>query len=280
MTKNNDKFNKDTNKVFFILILLSLLFIFARISQPVAILRDLTYSFLIPNMQFTSHSLSSSNKFITNISNVFHIYQENIILHEQIVLLSEQLRDYQSISEENIKLKNLLSLPSHKKTKLLFANIIIREPSQWHKWLVINKGQVDGIKKDMPVVTIMQNNSICVLGKTAEVYDTTSKIALITNSLFAVPVQIKTSDTDCLIEGTDSKYLKLTHVSQSSQLKINDEIATGHFSSVFNADIPVGQIAEITKTLYGDYAEILVLPYIQKQRIHEVAVIIPKEGNK
>ncbi|MDD5021083.1 MAG: rod shape-determining protein MreC [Endomicrobiaceae bacterium] len=279
MTKNNDKFNKDTNKVFFVLILLSLLFIFARISQPVSILRNLTYHFLMPSTQFTSDSFSSSNKFITNISNIFHIYQENIKLHQQIVLLTEQLRDYQSVTEENIKLKNLLSIPIPKKTELLFANIIIREPSQWYKWLIISKGQIDGIKKDMSVVTIMKDNKICVIGKTAEVYDTTTKIALITNSLFAVPVQIKNSDIDCLIEGTDSEYLKLMHVPQSSKLNINDEIVTGPLSSVFSQDIPVGQIAEITKTPYGDYAEILVLPYIQKQRIHEVAVIIPKEEN-
>lgn len=280
MTKNNDKFNKDTNKVFFVLILISLLFIFAKISQPVTILRDISYRFLMPSMQFTSHSFSASNKFIVNISNIFNIYQENITLKEEIILLSEDLRDYQSISEENIKLKNLLALPIQKKTRLLFANIIIREPSQWYKWLIINKGQFDGIKKDMPVITIMENNRTCIIGKTVEVSDTTSKIALITNSLFAVPVQITNSQTDCLLEGTDSQYLKLTHVPQSSQLNIGDEIVTGPLSSVFTKDIPVGKIMEITKTPYGDYAEILVLPYIQKQRIHTVAVIIPKEEIK
>lgn len=280
MTKNNDKFNKDTNKVFFVLILISLLFIFAKISQPVIILRDISYRFLMPSMQFSAHSFSASNRFISNISNIFNIYQENIKLREEIILLSEDLRDYQSIYEENLHLKNLLTLPVQKKTKLLFANIIIREPSQWHKWLIINKGQHEGIKKDMPVITIMENNRICIIGKTVEIYDSTSKIALITNSLFAVPVQIINSQTDCLLEGTDSQYLKLTHVPQSAQLNIGDEIITGPLSSVFNKDIPVGKIMEINKTPYGDYSEVLVLPYIQKQRIHTVAVIMPKEEDK
>lgn len=276
--KNND--NKAVNKVFFVLILLSLMLIFARISQPVTILRNLTYHFLTPGIQFASDSFSSSNKFITNMSTIFRVYQENIILRGQIVLLTEQLRDYQSVLEENIKLKNLLLLQPPKKTKLLFANIIIREPDHWYKWLIINKGQNCGIKKDMPVVTIMKDNKMCVIGKTAEVYDSTAKIALITNSLFAVPVQIKNADIDCLIEGTDSRYLKLFHVPQSSKLNINDEIVTGPLSSVFSSDIPIGQISEITKTPYDDYAEILVLPYVQKQRIYEVAVIMPAEESK
>jgi rod shape-determining protein MreC len=280
MTKNSDKFNKSANKVFFILILLSLLFVFARISQPVTILRNLAYNFLMPGLQLTADSFSSSNKFINNISSVFNVYRDNITLRGQIVLLTEQLRDYQSVIDENIKLKSLLSLPVRKKNKLLFANITVRDPDNWHKWLIINKGRLDGIKQDMPVVATMRDDRMCVIGKTAEVFDSTTKIALITNSLFAVPVQIKNSDVDCLIEGTDSQYLKLLHVPQSAKLEINNEVITGPLSSVFSENIPVGQIAEITKTSYGDYAEILILPYIQKQKIYEVAVIVPAEETK
>lgn len=280
MTTYNDKFNKDTNKVFVILIVLSFILIFARLSQPVSTLRTLIYHFLMPGIKITSHSFSSSNRILSNVSGIFTINDENAKLKEQIILLSEQLRDYQSVYNENIQLKNLLNLPVPVKTKLLFANITARDPSQWYKWIIINKGQKDGITKDMPVVTVMANSEICILGKTIEVFDSSSKIALITNSLFAVPVQIKNSQTDCLLEGADSEYLKLTHVPNSVQLNINDEIVTSPLSSVFAKDIPVGKITEITKTPYDDYSEILVRPYMQNQRIYEVAVIMNKEELK
>ncbi len=277
MTTYNDKFNKDTNKVFVILVILSFVFIFARLSQPVSSVRTLIYHFIIPGINITSHSFSSSNRILSNISGFFTINDENTKFKEELVLLTEQLRDYQSVYNENIQLKNLLNLPVPVKTKLLFANIIARDPSQWYKWIIINKGLKDGITKDMPAVTVMSNNEICILGKTIDVYESSSKIALITNSLFAVPVQIKNSQTDCLLEGADSQYLKLTHVPNSVQLNINDEIVTSPLSSVFTKDIPVGKITEITKTPYDDYSEILVQPYMQDQRIYEVAVIMRKE---
>ena len=91
----------------------------------------------------------------------------------------------------NILMKNLLNIKETKLSTPVFANVIVREPTQWYKSVIIDKGSKDGIEADNPVVAVLTDGQTCVFGIISEVYSSNSKVALITNPLFSVPVQIK-----------------------------------------------------------------------------------------
>ena len=180
--------------------------------------------------------------------------------------------------EENIKLKNLLNLTHPKETEVVYANIIIREPVHWYQGVIINKGSNDGLKENLPVLFVDNNGIACVFGRVTKVYNTTAEIALITNSLSSIVVKINNEHADCLLEGADMQYLKLSYIPDNAKLQVGDEVVTSKISSVFSNDIPIGKIVDITKTPYNEYSEVLVRPYFQTQSISEVAVLLPKKG--
>lgn len=278
--KTNNLLNKNTNKFFLILVCLSLILITARLTPTIQIVKQLAYSILVPNLKIASNSFKGTGNLVFNISNIIRVNQENLKLNGRILELSEQLRDYQALLNDNTRLNLLLNLSPKKELTPIFANVIIREPSQWYQWIIINKGLKDGIRPDLAVVSVLNDGQICAFGRIAEVYNSTSKVALITNSLSSIPVQIKDSTTDCLIDGYNSQYMKLNYIPQTVKVNINDEIVTSPISSVFDRGIKIGRIIKIVKNYSGGYSNVTVIPYYQNQRIYEVAVLLPKKELK
>lgn len=271
MAKNNN-----TNKVFLILLVVSIVLIVLRLTPTVQAIKQLAYFILVPDIKISSSLFSKTGGFLLNLSNIINVNQENKELKNQNVTLIQQLADFQIVQEENVRLKNLLNIKETKFTQTVFANVIVREPTQWYKFVIIDKGSQNEIELDSPVIAVLSNGETCVFGRIVEVHSSTAKVALITNPLFSLPVQITNLKVDCICEGSDSQYLKLSFIPQSINLNLNDKIVTSSLSNVFEKGINVGTIADITRTSYGEYQEVLVRPYSQTQSIYEVVVLVQK----
>ena len=268
--------NKNANRVFFILLVISIILIVLRLTSTILAIKQLAYSILIPDIKISSTLFSKTGNFLLNLSNIIKVNQENIELKNTNFQLMQQLSNSEIISEENIRLKNLLNIKESKSLKPIFANVIVREPTQWYKLVIIDKGSQDGIELDNSVVAVLSNGQTCVFGRIVEVYSSTSKVALVTSPLFSLPVQIKDSNVDCVCDGYDEQYLKLSFIPQSAKLNLNDKIVTSPLSNVFEKGINVGFIVDIVKNNYGDYQEVIVEPYTQTQAVYEVAVLVKK----
>ncbi len=274
MPTNKEEVNyKKANKILFVLVLISLTLIFVHLTPTIKAIKYLALSVISPSLEFTSNTFTATDSLIHNISNIVNVNKENIELKKQLFDLNYKLTDFDLLAEENLRLKNLLSLSKQQDAEKIFANVITRESTQWYQWVIINKGAVDGVKEDSPVICVLKDNTICVFGRTIEVFNSSTKVALITNSLFSIPVQTKNSRIDCLVNGCNSNYLNLSYVPQNAKIKIDDEIVTGNLSNIFHKEIPVGKIIEISRNKLGNYDEIFVLPYCLTERIDEVIIL-------
>ena len=270
MTKNT---NKPANKVFIILLLVSITLISLRLTTTVQIIKRLIYSFVVPNIKISSNLFTKSGKILSNVANMLQVYQENIDLKNEKLILEQKLINYKVILEDNIRLKNLLDIKQNKKFKTIFANVIVREPIQWYQFSIIDKGSNDGIEIGMPVFAVLSNKQICVFGRVAETYSTTSKVALTTNSLFSVPCQVAGYNVDFICDGYNDKYLKLSFIPKSINLHLNDDLVTSKLST-FDKGIKIGRIINISRTSSGEYQDVLVEPYCQTESIYEVGILI------
>jgi len=273
------KTNKATNKVFFILLVVSIILISLRLTPTIQAIKQLAYSILVPDIKISSNLFSKAGNFLLNISNIIKVNQENIELKNEKLKLTQQLVDYQIVVEDNARLRNLFNIKQDKKIKPIFANVIVREPTQWYQFSIIDKGSQDDIEMNSPVVAVLSNGQICVFGRIVELYLTTSKVALITNPLFSVPVQIKKSNIDCVCDGYNDQFLRLSFIPQSVNLHLNDDLVTSQLSDIFDRGISVGKIVDISRTSFGEYQEVLVEPYCQSESIYEVVVLV-KDKNK
>ena len=90
----------------------------------------------------------------TFCNDILTVYEENQALKEQVIQLTQENTSAKEDHAENERLRALLDYKS-KATQfdLLAASVIGRELDTWTNTVIINRGSMDAVQKNMPVVT-------------------------------------------------------------------------------------------------------------------------------
>lgn len=118
---------------------------------------------------------SAVNNYFSSISMMRTAQSENDILKQRIQELEIEIQTDKSLALENERLKGLLELKEQLDYKFLPAQIIGRDTSAWFDSSIINRGSLDGVKLNMPIVT---NGGL--VGRVTAVSPLTAQVALIT----------------------------------------------------------------------------------------------------
>lgn len=251
----------------------SLLLILFDLNSKIDALKIYFNYLLAPSPEVALRIIDREKELSENMISFVNIHQENSKLKEEINRLKFVQTQYDSLLKENTNLCNLLNLTSKIQYKIISARIISRDPSNWFKTLLINKGKNSGITNDMPVI-VFYKDEINLIGRIAQVENNTAKILMLTDSVSYVPVKnIRTQET-ALIKGQERADLLLDYLLPDSDIKIGDRIATSGIGEVFPSGIPVGQVYEIPNQDNTYYKKVLVRPLISWNKIGIVYLLI------
>jgi rod shape-determining protein MreC len=267
------------NILFAVLLTFGFTLIIGRTTQYVKLIKDLVYYIAYPNVAAANNIFCFTGSLAENIKSLVSVYQENIAYKQKNQELEDKLRNYDVISKEYDNLSKLLNLEKIKNTKSVFARISEREPSEWYQWLIIDKGENDGLKEGFPVAIFNKSkNTLCALGKIVENYKSCAKVVLITNSSYELPVEIKDKAINCLAEGFNSNIIKITYIPSGADVKPGDEIVISELSSVFPKGIPVGVIKEVIEETYIDFKTATAEVYFESEVVYNAVILVPTEG--
>ncbi|QER67848.1 rod shape-determining protein MreC [Paucilactobacillus nenjiangensis] len=223
-----------------------------------------------------SYPISGVKSGLNSVSELMNSYSENKTLKKQVSELAQvKVRD-QTLADENSQLKKELKLQkSLTDYSTVTAAVISRTPSSWQSQIVISKGQTDGIRKNMPVLS--QSG---LIGRVSEVNKTNSKVELLSDSnessnRFAI--QIKTSTGD-VVNGIITGYKKSTgqlimgQVTSDADMKKNDKITTSGMGGVTPKGLYVGKVAKVGKDDYGLAKKIYITPATDYNDLSVVSV--------
>ena len=101
--------------------------------------------------------------------------------------------------------------------------------------ILINGGEIDGIKKNQAVLTPKG-----VIGKTIEAADNASIVQLITDSNFRLSVRILPSGATGILRMLKGSIVQIQEVPKNAKINIGDKVVTSGFSDIYPADLPVG----------------------------------------
>ncbi|MDR3196128.1 MAG: rod shape-determining protein MreC [Endomicrobium sp.] len=269
------------NIIFAVLLVFGFALIIGRTSPYVSLIKDLVYYIAYPNVASANNIFRFTGRLADNIKAIVFLYQENIAYKQENQALEDKLRNYDVISKEYDNLSKLLNLEKIKNTKSVFVRISAREPSEWYQWLIVDKGENEALKEDFPVVIFNKSkNTLCVLGKIIEVYKSSAKVALITNSSYELPVEIKDKGINCLAEGFNSNFIKITYIPSESGVKPGDEIVVSELSSVFPKGAPVGVIKEVIEDTCVDFKTATAEVYFESNVVYDAVILAPQEEYK
>ena len=198
-------------------------------------------------------------RFVTNINDLFHTYEENKLLKQQMYNY-EALEVYTHQLEEQLaSLEELqstgISLTSY---ETINATTVMRNVDHWHDFIFINKGSKQGIKENMAVLS----KEGFLIGKVISTNDLSAKVKLIKNQDFGSKVSAIIDGKEGSIgtvEGYDytTDELVMTQVSKEVAVEEGDAVITSGLGGVYPRSLLIGYVDRIevskdglTQTLY------------------------------
>ncbi|MEK9756304.1 MAG: rod shape-determining protein MreC [Bacteroidota bacterium] len=138
---------------------------------------------------------------------------------------------------------------------LINANIILNSINKNKNIIVLDKGEVDGVKKEMGVITI--NGVVGIIKNVTENYS--SAISVLNTDLKINAILKNTSTIGSISwDGKNSKIVHLNDIPLSNSLKVGDTVVTGGMSFYFPKGIPIGEIIDYKNQTLNGYYEISV----------------------
>lgn len=152
-------------------------------------------------------------------------------------------------SEVNL-LKKMLEL-EESEYKFIHANVIKRE-TDWYQTLTIDKGEKDGIKVNMAVIS---NNGL--IGRIIKTTNSSSVIKLLTASSndMKISVTVKTKDNE--IHGILDDYLEnenlhqVNNILKTENIEIGDKVYTNGLGGIYPSGIYIGKVVNISEDSLG-----------------------------
>jgi len=188
----------------------------------------------------------------SNIDALLNTFEENKRLKAQLedfAVLQTELTDVKS---ENEKLRALVDKKeSLKAYDALQATVISRNPDQWEEKLIIDKGSVHGVKKNMAVLTA---NGL--IGKIILVTPYTSEVELLytNNPNYRVSAMVQgEKEVYGLIEGYDEEKNKLImkRIDSNFEVKKGATVVSSGLGGIFPKGVLIGKITEISTDDFG-----------------------------
>ena len=171
-----------------------------------------------------------------NISKYFYLSENNEDLLKENALLREELLAIKA----QLNSSATDSLP--RDYKVITANVINNSVNNQQNLIILDKGEIDGIKPDMGVICASG-----VVGIIKTVSDHFSVVIPIINNQSKISCKLDSSNNfgSLVWENTDYRYAKISEIPKHVNVSIGEKISTSGFSSIFPANIPIGEVIDV-----------------------------------
>jgi len=149
----------------------------------------------------------------------------------------------ESLLEENRRLGDMVGLSPEKQWKGVWGRVIERDRSRWMSSLTVDRGYVDGVSKQAPVLAVSTDGVTAALaGTVVDVERNSSRVMLISDEMSAVTAYIESKGLDCLVEGRGRQTVRLSYIPLDANVDVGARVFTSPTSAVFPPGILIGRI--------------------------------------
>jgi len=216
---------------------------------------------------------SSISNYFVSISNLRSAQSDNDKLKQHVQELEVELKQKEELASENDRLRSFLQLKEQSKYKVLTARIIGRDPSVLFDSSIVNRGSLDGVKLNMPVVT-----DGGLVGRVTAVSPLTAQVDLITrdkSGLGAVIGQIGESNALGVVSGTSKKdLLEMKYVPGNVDVQVGQSVFTTGQDGIFPPGLKVGEIVNLVTGSATTPHQIQIRPAAKLSSMQEVAILL------
>ena len=216
---------------------------------------------------------SAVANYFSSISNLRSAQTDNDVLKQRVQELEVELKQKEELAAENTRLKAFLQLKETSKYKVLTARIIGRDPSVWFDSSIVNRGSLDGVQLNMPVVT-----DGGLVGRVTAVGPLTCQVDLVTRNksgVGAVIGQVGESNALGVVSGTSKgDLLEMRYVAGTVAVQVGQAVFTTGQDGIYPAGLKVGEIVSVVSGSATTPHVILIQPAAKLNSMQEVGILL------
>ncbi|GAB4470542.1 MAG: rod shape-determining protein MreC [Anaerolineales bacterium] len=198
------------------------------------------------------------------------LQQRNLQLEAQVSQLQAQIIDLQQQLTEARILSALVEFArANPENRYQAAAVIGRDPSPFLRYIIINRGSDDNIRRGMPVVTQQG-----LVGRIDAVTANAARVQLITDSGAVVNAKIQPSGAQAVLKGQLSGDLLLDMIPQGVAIEAGNLVLTSGLGGGYPPNIVIGQIAGIRSQPQDIFQSATVQSVVDFNQLEIVLVIV------
>lgn len=208
--------------------------------------------------------------FVRAPQDMARLQQKNAQLEAQVAQLQAQIIELQQQLSETRILSALVDFArANPENRYQAAAVIGRDPSPFLRYIIINRGSDDNIRKGMPVVTQQG-----LVGRIDAVTANASRVQLITDSAAVVNAKIQPSGAQAVLKGQITGDLILDLIPQGTQFEVGNLVLTSGLGGGYPPNIVIGQVSGIRSQPQDLFQTASVQSVVDFNQLEIVLVII------
>jgi rod shape-determining protein MreC len=184
-------------------------------------------------------------------------------------LQSEIIELKQQISETRVLSALVDFARVHPENRYVAAAVIGRDPNPFLKYVIINRGSDDGLRRSMPVVTQQG-----LVGRIAAMTAGAARVQLITDPDSSVNIRLDPSKAQAVLLGSFTEELTLDLIPQAALLEVGDLVLTSGLGGNYPSDILVGQVTSVRRKETDLFQSAAVQPVVDFSKLEIVLIIM------
>ncbi len=169
------------------------------------------------------------------------LQRENRQLHEQNLQLQGEMLRFQSLEEENSRLRSQLGATLKVGERVTLAELVGINLTPYKQQVTLNKGSMSSVYLGQAVI-----NEKGIMGQVTQITPFRSTVLLITDSLHSIPVRILGTGILTIAHGTGHiDKLELPYLPDSANVHVGDLLVTSGLGERFPPEYPVARITEV-----------------------------------
>ncbi|HEX3026601.1 MAG TPA: rod shape-determining protein MreC [Clostridia bacterium] len=235
--------------------------------------------FVLTPLQKVSAQVSGAfSGAVSTVASYGSVKKENEQLKKEVSSLNSKLVDYNQMKNENSQYKEYLGIrDDNQDFKWEPAMVIARDPGQWFSVFTIDKGSLNGIGVNDPVIT-----SDGLVGKVTQVMSTSSIVTTILDPSVSVGALVSQTNDPCITQGDKELgakgRMKVSYLAKESTAAQGDIVITSGIGGIFPKKLKIGIVEEIRTETSGLSLYAVVKPMVDPSTVKNVFVITSFQG--
>ena len=217
------------------------------------------------------HVMASATRpvadFFESLSDLFSLSSDNQRLRQQVAELERQLQETASLQVRVSELEALLGVDPPEGLDSISAQVLAVGVSEFDQVRVIDKGALDGVGLDMPVI-----DEGGLIGRVVAVTDSVARVRLITDPTIHIAVRIERTGETGVLTGRGSGPMVLELFNTDAAVVVGDLLVTA--DGRFPAGIAVARVREAARSEVGFSLRTTADPVAGLTRIDYVKVLV------